>query len=86
MSILVLDGTGSSCVVPAVLSHVSCNAVKNEVEPLDCDVYLYAAIISGIYSAAISYALQYKKMNRVSSCQECKRWYRYCWLTVMEQG
>jgi len=33
VSNLVLDGTGSSYVVPAVLLYVSCNGEKNEVEP-----------------------------------------------------
>jgi len=54
---LVLDGTGSSYVVPAVLSYVSSNGEKNDGEPWDGDAYLYAAIIPGTYGAAMSYAL-----------------------------
>jgi len=74
---LVLDGTGISYVVPAVLSYVSSNGEKNEGEPWDGDAYLYAEIIPGTYGAAMSYALWYKKMNGDCSCQECKRWCRY---------
>jgi len=74
---LVLDGTGSSYVVPAVLSYVSSNGEKNDGEPWDGDAYLYAAIIPGTYGAAMSYALWYKKMNGDCSCQECKRCCRY---------
>jgi len=73
---LVLDGTGSRYVVPAVLSDISSNGEQNEGEPWDGDAYLYAAIISGTY-AVMSYALWYKKMNGDFSCQECKRWCRY---------
>jgi len=54
---LVLYGTGSSYVVPAVLSYVSSGGEKNEGEPWDSDAYLYAAIIPGTYGAAMSYAL-----------------------------
>ena len=54
---LVLDGTGSSYVVPTVLLYVSSNGEKNESEPWDGDAYLHAAIISGTCSAAMSYAL-----------------------------
>jgi len=54
---LVLDGAGSSYVVPAVLSYVSSNGEKNEGEPWDGDAYLYAAIIPVTYGAAMSYAL-----------------------------
>jgi len=61
---LVLDGTGSSYVVPAIFSYVSSNSEKNEGEPWDGDVYLYAAIIPQTYGAMMSYALWYKKMNR----------------------
>jgi len=71
---LVLNETGSSYVVPAVLSYVSSNGEKNKGEPWDSDVYLYAAIIPGMYEAAMSYALWNKKMNGDCSCQECKRW------------
>jgi len=71
---LVLDGTGSIYVVPAVPSHVSSNGEKNEGEPWDGDAYLYALIIPGTFGAAMSYALWYKKMNGDCSCQECKRW------------
>jgi len=70
---LVLDGAGSSYVVPAVLSYVSSNGEKHEGEPWDGDAYLYGAIIPGTYGAAMSYALWYKKMNGDCSCQECKR-------------
>jgi len=61
----VLDGTGSSYVVPAVLSYVSSNGEKNEGEPWDGDAYLYAAIIPATYGAAMSYALWYKKINGI---------------------
>jgi len=74
---LVLDGAGSSYVVPAVLSYVASNGEKNEGEPWDGDVYLYAAIFPRTYGVAMSYALWYKKMNGDCSCQECKRWCRY---------
>jgi len=74
---LVLDGTGSSYVVPAVLSYVYSNNEKNDGEPWDGDAYLYAAIIPGTYGAAMSDALWYKQMNGDCSCQECKRWCRY---------
>jgi len=37
---LVLNGKGSSYVVPAVLSYVSSNGEKNESEPWDGDAYL----------------------------------------------
>jgi len=60
---LVLDGAGSSYVVPAVLSYVSSNGEKYEGEPWDGDAYLYAAIIPGTYGAAMSYAHWYKNMN-----------------------
>jgi len=82
---LVLDGTGSSYVVPAVLSYVSFNGEKNEGEPWDGDAYLYAAIIPGTYGTAMSYALWYKKINGDCRCQECKRWCRYGWGKVMER-
>jgi len=49
-----LDGTGSTYVVPAIHSYVSSNCRKNEGEPWDGDPYLYAAIIPGTYSAAMS--------------------------------
>ena len=68
-----LDGTGSSYVVPAVFSYVSSNGEKNEREPWDGDTYLYTAIIPGTHGAAIFYALWYNKMNGDCSCQECKR-------------
>jgi len=83
---LVLDGTGSSYVVPVVLSYVSSCFEKNEGEPWDGDAYLYTAIIPGTYGAAMSYALWYKKMNGDYSSQECKRWCRYWRVKVMEQG
>jgi len=70
---LVLYRTGSSYVVPAILSYVSSSCEKNEGEPWDSDAYLYPAIIPGTYGAAMSYALWYKKMNGDCSCQECKR-------------
>ena len=73
-----LDGTGGNYLVPAVLSYVSSNGEKNEGEPWDGDAYWYAAIIPGMYSTAMSYALWYKKMNGDCSCRECKRWCRYC--------
>ena len=72
---LVLGGTGSSYIVPAVLSYVSSNSEKNESEPWDSDGYLYTAIISRTYCAVMFYALWYKKINRDCSCQEYKRWY-----------
>ena len=81
---LVLDGTGSSYVVPAVLSYVSSSGEKNEGEPGDGDAYLYAAIIPGTYGAAMSSALWYKKLNEDCGCQECRRWCRYWWGKVME--
>jgi len=34
---LVLDRTGSSCIVPAVLTYVSSNGEKNESEPWEGD-------------------------------------------------
>jgi len=74
---LVLDGTGSIYVVPAVVLYVSSNSEKNEGEPWDGDAYLYAASIPGTHSVTMSYALWYKKMNGDCSCQECKRWCRY---------
>jgi len=83
---LVLDRTGSSYVVLAVLSYLSSNGEKNEGEPWDGDAYLYAAIIPGTYGAAMSYALWYKKMSGDCSCQEWKRWCRYCWGKMMERG
>jgi len=83
---LVLDGTGGSYVVPVVLSYISSNGEKNEGEPWDGDAYLYAAIIPGTYSAAVYYALWYKKMNGDFICQECKRWCRYWWGKLMEGG
>jgi len=52
----VLCGTGSNYVVPTVLLYVSSSGEKNEGEPWDSDAYLYAAIISGTYGAAMSYA------------------------------
>jgi len=54
---LVLDGTGSSYLVPAILSYISFNGEKNEGEPWDGDAYLYRAIIPGTYGAAMTYAL-----------------------------
>jgi len=83
---LVLDGTGSSYIVLAVLSYVSSNGGKNEGEPWDGDAYLYAVIIPGTYGAAMSNALGHKKMNGDCSCHECKRWCRYWWGKVMERG
>jgi len=83
---LVLDGIGSSYVVPAVLWYSSSNGEKNEGEPWYCDAYSYAPIIPWTYGAVISYALWYKKMNRNCSCQKCKGWCRYCWGKVMERG
>jgi len=83
---LVLDGPGSRYVVPAVLSYVSSNGEKNECEPWDGHAYLYTAIIPETYGAVMYYALWHKKMNRDCSCQECKRWCRYWWGKVMEQG
>jgi len=67
---LVLEGTGSSYVVPAILTYVSSNAEKNEGELWDGDAYLYTAIIPGTYGAAISYVPWDKKMKRDCSCQE----------------
>jgi len=81
---LLLDGTGNSYVVSAVLSYVSSNGENNEGEPWDSNAHLYAAIIPGMYGASMSYALCYKKMNGDCSCQECKRWCRYLWCKVME--
>jgi len=59
VSYLVLDGKGSSYVVPAVLSYVSSNSEMNDGEPWDGDVYLYAAMFPGTYGATMSYALWY---------------------------
>ena len=70
---LVLREAGSSYVVPAVPSNVSSNGEKIEGEPWDCDSYLYTAFIPGMYGAAMSYTLWYKKLNGDCSCQECKR-------------
>jgi len=84
VSNLVFDGTGSSYVVPAVLSYISSSGEKNEGKPWDGDAYLYTAIIPGTYGAAMSHALRYKKMNGHCRCQECKRWCRYWWGKVME--
>jgi len=81
---LVLDGTGSNCIVPTYLSYVSSNSEKNEGEPWYRDTYLHVVIIPGTYSAVMSYALWYKKMNSDCSCQECKRWCHYWWGKVME--
>ena len=83
---LVLDGTGSNYVVPAVLSLVSSAGEKVESEPWDGDAYLYAGIIPGTFGAAMSYALWYKRVNGDCSCQECKKWCRYWWGKVMERG
>jgi len=85
VSDLVLDGAGSSYVVPAVLSYVSSNGEKNEGEPWDSDAYLYSVIIPGTYGPAMSYALWYK-INGDCSCQECTRCCRYWWGKVMERG
>jgi len=82
----VLDGRGSNYVVPAVLSYISSNGVKNEGEPWDGDAYLYAAIIPGTYGAAMSCALWYKRMNGDCSWQKCNRWCRYWWGKVIERG
>jgi len=54
---LVLDGTGSSYVVTAVLLTVSSNGKKNEGEPCDGDQYLYTGIIPGTFGGGMSYAL-----------------------------
>jgi len=81
---LVVNGTGSSYVVPAVISYVSSNGENKEGEPWDGEAYLYAAIIAGTYGASNTYALWYKKMNGDCSCQECKRWWRYWWGEAME--
>jgi len=51
---LVLDGAGSSYVVPAVLSYVSSSGEYNECEPWNGDAYLYTAIIPGTYGTVIS--------------------------------
>ena len=40
-----LEGTGSSYIVPAVLSSLSSNGEKNDGEPWDGHAYLYAAIL-----------------------------------------
>ena len=81
---LVLDGTGNSYVVPAVLSYVSSSGEKNEGEPWDGDAYLYLTIIPRMYGAAMSYALWYRKLNGDCRCQEYKKWCRYWWGKVME--
>jgi len=83
---LVLDATGSSYVVLAVLTYVSSNGEKKDAEPWDGDAYLYASIIPGTYGATKSYDLSHKKMNGDCSCQEGKRWCRYWWGKVMERG
>jgi len=82
---LVLDGTGSSYVVPAVLSYVSSNGKKNEGGAWDGDAYLYGANIPGTYGATMPYTLWYEKTNGDCSCQECKRRCRYWWGKVMER-
>jgi len=74
---MVLDGAGNSYVVPAILSYVTSNGEKNESEPWDSDMYLYATIIPRMCGTAMSYALWYKKMNGHCSCQQCKGWCRY---------
>ena len=74
---LVLDGTGTRYVVPAVLSYFSSNSEKKEGELWDGDVYFHVAIIPGAYGAVMSCALWYKKKKVDCSCQECKRWCRY---------
>jgi len=71
---LVLDATGSSSVVPTVLSYVSSTSEKIEGELWNGDEYLYIVIIPEKYSTAMSYAVWYKKMNGDCSCQKCKRW------------
>ena len=83
---LVLDRTGRSYIVPAVLSYISSNGEKNEGEPWDGETYLYPAMMPGTYGPAMSWALWYKKMNGDCSCQECKRWFRYWWGKVIERG
>jgi len=60
---LVLNGTGSSYVVPTVLWYFSSNSEKNEGEPWNGDMYLYAAIIPRMYIAVMSYDLWPKKLN-----------------------
>jgi len=54
---LVLDGTGSSCGIPAVLSYVSSNGNKKDGKPWDGDAYLYPVIISGTYGTSMAYSL-----------------------------
>jgi len=81
---LVLHGTGSSYVVPAVLSYDSSNSENNEIKPWDSVIYLYPVIIPGTYSTVMSYALWYKKMSGDCGYQACKRWCRYWWGKVME--
>jgi len=83
---LVLDGTGSSYVVPTVFSCVSAGGEKNVVEPWDGDAYLYTAIIPRTHGPAKSYGLWYKKIHGDCSCQEYKRWCRYWWGKVMERA
>jgi len=70
---LVLDGTGSSYVVPVIRSYASSKGEKNKAEPLNADMYLYAAIISRRYGAVMFYDLCYQKMNGDYNYQECKR-------------
>ena len=72
--------------VPAGLLYVSTKGEKNEGEPWDGNAYLYTEIIPGTYSATITYALWYKKINSDCNSQECKRWCRYWWGKVMERG
>jgi len=63
VSYLVLDATGSSYLLPAVLSYMSSDVEKNDGKACDGDMYLYIAIIPGTYGTAMSYALWYKKLN-----------------------
>jgi len=72
---LVLDGMESSYIVSAVLSCVSSAGEKVESEPWNGDMYVYVAVIAGMFSTVISYAFWYKKLNGDRSCQECNKWY-----------
>jgi len=61
---LVWEGTGSICVVPAVLLYISSNDEMNKGGSWHGDADLYTAIIPETYCATMFYTLWYKTMNR----------------------
>lgn len=79
-----LDGTGSTYIVPAILSYASSKGEKNDNQIWDSDKYFYTAIILGIFGAVISYALKIKKINEDCHCQEYKRCCRH-WVSKVIQ-